>query len=84
MLGSNDIWLISWIAFSNFQVLTSISLDSAIRVAAQWYQSHLGGAARILLITNDKENKRKAIAEGISAETSKISFAVVLASNHWV
>jgi len=53
-------------------------------VAAQWYQSHLGGAARVLLITNDKENKRKAIAEGISAETSKISFAVVLASNHWV
>lgn len=84
MLGSNYIWLISWIACSNFQVLTSISLDSAIRVAAQWYQSHLGGAARILLITNDKENKRKAIAEGISAETSKISFAVVLASNHWV
>ncbi|XP_075655871.1 exosome complex exonuclease RRP44 homolog A [Castanea sativa] len=43
--------------------------DRAIRVAAQWYQSHLGGAARVLLITNDKENKRKAIAEGISAET---------------
>ena len=84
MLGSYDFWLISWIAFSNFQVLTSISLNSAIRVAAQWYQSHLGGAARVLLITNDKENKRKANAEGISAETSKISFAVVLASNHWV
>ncbi|PON82756.1 PIN domain containing protein [Trema orientale] len=43
--------------------------DRAIRVAAQWYQTHLGGAARVLLITNDKDNKRKAIEEGISAET---------------
>ncbi|KAG7968820.1 hypothetical protein I3843_07G001100 [Carya illinoinensis] len=43
--------------------------DRAIRVAAQWYQNHLGGAARVLLITNDRENKRKAIEEGISAET---------------
>jgi hypothetical protein len=58
-------------AFSNFLVLTSVSLNSAIRVAAQWYQSHLGGAAQVLLITNDRENKRKAIEEGISAETSK-------------
>ncbi|XP_068344554.1 exosome complex exonuclease RRP44 homolog A-like [Pyrus communis] len=43
--------------------------DRAIRVAAQWYQSHLAGSAKVLLITNDKENKRKAIEEGISAET---------------
>ncbi|XP_062144128.1 exosome complex exonuclease RRP44 homolog A isoform X2 [Alnus glutinosa] len=42
---------------------------TTIRVAAQWYQSHLGGAAQVLLITNDRENKRKAIEEGISAET---------------
>lgn len=45
-------------------------LVAAIRVAAQWYQTHLGGAARVLLITNDRDNKRKAIEEGISAETS--------------
>jgi exosome complex exonuclease DIS3/RRP44 len=38
-------------------------------VAAQWYQTHLAGSVRILLITNDRENKRKAIEEGISAET---------------
>lgn len=50
-------------------------------MAAQWYQNHLGGAARVLLITNDRENKRKAIEEGISAETSKISFAMVLESH---
>lgn len=43
--------------------------DRAIRVATQWYQSHLGAAARVLLITNDRENKRKATEEGISAET---------------
>ncbi|XP_004287714.1 PREDICTED: exosome complex exonuclease RRP44 [Fragaria vesca subsp. vesca] len=43
--------------------------DRAIRVAAQWYQTHLAGSVRILLLTNDKENKRKAIEEGITAET---------------
>ncbi|XP_008786671.2 exosome complex exonuclease RRP44 homolog A [Phoenix dactylifera] len=43
--------------------------DRAIRVAARWYQSHLGGSTQVLLITNDRENKRKAIEEGLSAET---------------
>uniref|UniRef100_A0A7N0U7U6 Exosome complex exonuclease RRP44 homolog A n=1 Tax=Kalanchoe fedtschenkoi TaxID=63787 RepID=A0A7N0U7U6_KALFE len=43
--------------------------DRAIRVAAQWYQKHLGSATRVLLITNDRENKRKATEEGIIAET---------------
>ncbi|KAI5418865.1 exosome complex exonuclease RRP44 homolog A isoform X1 [Lathyrus oleraceus] len=43
--------------------------DRAIRVATQWYQKHLGGAVKVLLVTNDKENKRKASEEGICAET---------------
>ncbi|KAF3440890.1 hypothetical protein FNV43_RR19176 [Rhamnella rubrinervis] len=43
--------------------------DRAIRVATQWYQTHLGDATPVLLLTNDRENKRKAIEEGISAET---------------
>ncbi|KAG7022441.1 Exosome complex exonuclease RRP44-like A [Cucurbita argyrosperma subsp. argyrosperma] len=43
--------------------------DRAIRVATQWYQNHLGGAARVLLITNDRENRMKAIEEGIYAES---------------
>ncbi|PIA46664.1 hypothetical protein AQUCO_01500303v1 [Aquilegia coerulea] len=43
--------------------------DRAIRVATNWYQRHLGGGTRVLLITNDKENKRKATDEGIFAET---------------
>ncbi|XP_047310159.1 exosome complex exonuclease RRP44 homolog A [Impatiens glandulifera] len=43
--------------------------DRAIRVATQWYQNHLGHSIRVLLITNDRDNKRKAIEEGISAET---------------
>ncbi|XP_057422449.1 exosome complex exonuclease RRP44 homolog A isoform X2 [Lotus japonicus] len=43
--------------------------DRAIRVATQWYQNHLGGAVKVLLITNDRENKRKASEEGICAET---------------
>ncbi|XP_075091255.1 exosome complex exonuclease RRP44 homolog A-like isoform X1 [Nicotiana tabacum] len=43
--------------------------DRAIRVAAKWYHDHLGSAVSVLLITNDRENKKKAIDEGISAET---------------
>ncbi|KAL1817405.1 hypothetical protein DCAR_0521835 [Daucus carota subsp. sativus] len=43
--------------------------DRAIRVATQWYQNHLGSRVQVLLITNDRENKRKATEEGISAET---------------
>ncbi|XP_059644993.1 exosome complex exonuclease RRP44 homolog A [Cornus florida] len=43
--------------------------DRAIRVATQWYHNHLGGATRVLLITNDRENKRKATEDGICAET---------------
>ncbi|PKA52121.1 Ribonuclease II, chloroplastic/mitochondrial [Apostasia shenzhenica] len=40
-----------------------------IRVAAHWYQSHIGGSTKVILITNDRENKKKAIGEGLSAET---------------
>ena len=43
---------------------------SAIRVATLWYQKHLGDTSQVLLVTNDRENKRKAIEDGISAETS--------------
>lgn len=49
-------------------------LISAIRVAAQWYQNHLGAAARVLLITNDRENKRKAIEGGVPAETGIVYY----------
>ncbi|KAL4186407.1 hypothetical protein AMTRI_Chr09g13970 [Amborella trichopoda] len=43
--------------------------DRAIRVATQWYQSHFGDCTRVLLLTNDRENKRKAAEEGIFVET---------------
>ncbi|VAI10157.1 unnamed protein product [Triticum turgidum subsp. durum] len=43
--------------------------DRAIRVAARWYQSHLGDSAKVLLVTNDRDNKRKATEEGLNAET---------------
>lgn len=45
-------------------------------MAARWYQSHLGGNTQVLLITNDKENKRKAIEEGLSAETGSLFFTL--------
>ncbi|KAI3838916.1 hypothetical protein MKX03_002692 [Papaver bracteatum] len=43
--------------------------DRAIRVATDWYQKHLGASVRVLLLTNDRENKKRATAEGIAAET---------------
>ncbi|KAL6523031.1 Exosome complex exonuclease RRP44 A [Orobanche minor] len=43
--------------------------DRAIRVAAQWYRKHLGSQVRILLITNDRENKNKALKDGIPVDT---------------
>lgn len=43
--------------------------DRAIRVATLWYQKHLGDTTKVLLLTNDRENKRKATEEGIFAET---------------
>lgn len=53
-------------------LLLTQSGNTAIRVATQWYQNHLAGSSQVLLITNDRENKRKAIEEGLSAETGKI------------
>ncbi|EPS71662.1 hypothetical protein M569_03096, partial [Genlisea aurea] len=45
--------------------------DRAIRVAAKWYQDHLShsGTADIILITNDRENRNKALENKIHAET---------------
>lgn len=41
---------------------------AAIRVASLWYQHHLG-AAKVLLLTNDMDNRRKAREDGIVCET---------------
>ncbi|KAM7260331.1 hypothetical protein ACFE04_016072 [Oxalis oulophora] len=43
--------------------------DRAIRVATQWYQTHLGAGVHVLLLTNDRENQRKATQDGIHAQT---------------
>ncbi|KAG9492100.1 hypothetical protein GDO78_000557, partial [Eleutherodactylus coqui] len=48
--------------------------DRAIRTAAKWYNKHLKKSAntknlQVLLITNDRANKEKAIQEGIAAFT---------------
>ena len=50
-------------------IQTWLFSNPAIRVAARWYQSHLGGSVKVLLITNDRDNKRKAMEEGLNAET---------------
>lgn len=44
-------------------------------MATQWYQNHLGGGVKVLLITNDKENKKKANEDGIHAETGSFFLA---------
>lgn len=48
--------------------------DRAIRVAAKWYNEHLKRVAadsqlQVILITNDRKNKEKAVQEGIPAFT---------------
>jgi hypothetical protein len=63
-----------WVLFS-FHMFVNIFSDldifslEAIRVATQWYQRHLGRNTKVMLITNDKDNKKKATEEGLSAET---------------
>ncbi|XP_072256312.1 exosome complex exonuclease RRP44 [Pyxicephalus adspersus] len=48
--------------------------DRAIRTAANWYKKHLKKSSKtehlkVLLITNDRRNKEKAVEEGIEAYT---------------
>jgi len=44
--------------------------DRAIRAAASWYAAQLGdGGPRVLLLTNDADNLRKATAAGLAAQT---------------
>ncbi|GMH41507.1 hypothetical protein BSKO_09417 [Bryopsis sp. KO-2023] len=46
--------------------------DRAIRVAAKWYKDKLEGKMEILLVTNDRENRRKAKEEtGLAAYSMK-------------
>uniref|UniRef100_UPI00358E7AF2 exosome complex exonuclease RRP44-like n=1 Tax=Myxine glutinosa TaxID=7769 RepID=UPI00358E7AF2 len=56
--------------------------DRAIRVAAAWYQKHLGPDLHIesLLITNDLQNRDKARADGIRAYTCKKYIKSLLAN----
>lgn len=53
-------------------------------MATQWYQNHLGSRVQVLLITNDRENKRKATEEGISAETGSSSWVTCVVSVNWL
>lgn len=44
--------------------------DRAIRVASKWYGSLLGEEGRkLMLVTNDRANKKFAIAEGLTCMT---------------
>lgn len=47
-------------------------------MASQWYQHHLG-AAKVLLLTNDMDNRRKAREDGIVAETGILISTVLTA-----
>jgi hypothetical protein len=51
----------------------------AIRVATQWYQEHLGPSAKVILLTNDMDNRSKARESGIVSETGTSShFRVIV------
>lgn len=65
-----NLCFVSWNFFSTMYHALTGTCDLAIRVATQWYQKHLGDTTKVLLVTNDRENKRKATEEGIFAETS--------------
>ncbi|KAK6620525.1 hypothetical protein RUM43_010817 [Polyplax serrata] len=41
--------------------------DRAIRVSTIWYSNHLNNAIKVILLTDDKDNKQKALDEGIPA-----------------
>ncbi|KAJ3012471.1 exosome catalytic subunit dis3 [Thoreauomyces humboldtii] len=41
--------------------------DRAIRTAAAWYSEHLGGSPTTVLVTDDADNRRKAVAESLQA-----------------
>ena len=45
--------------------------DRLIRIAAAWYQQHLGDKVSIVLVTNDVDNLTKAKQEGLNAMTMK-------------
>lgn len=44
--------------------------DRAIRTAALWYQTHLSGR-KVLLLSNDAENRRKALEAGLEAVSAR-------------
>ncbi|CAI7867033.1 unnamed protein product, partial [Closterium sp. NIES-54] len=70
--GISSIWaancrLLSRLRGSPTPRLSLTSPLAAIRVAAQWYQQHLGGKVPVMLITDDKANLAKAVAGGTKA-----------------
>lgn len=51
--------------------------DRAIRVAVKWYNEHLkkmqNEEIQVIFLTNDRNNKEKALEEGITAYTCKLN-----------
>lgn len=56
--------------------------DRAIRVAAHWYTQHLKGQAQVLLLTNDAENRRRALSEGLLCLTLRQYVEEVIIKTH--
>lgn len=48
--------------------------DRAIRVSTIWYSNHLNNAIKVILLTDDKDNKQKALDEGIPAFSGRSCF----------
>lgn len=45
--------------------------DRMIRVAALWYNKHLNGKIKVLLLSSDEASKAKAINEGVPTMSCK-------------
>ena len=52
--------------------------DRAIRKAVAWYADHLKDTKiDVVLITNDADNRKQALADGLNAYTSKLPLVLV-------
>ena len=47
--------------------------DRAIRVASAWYTKRIPGV-EIIMLTNDADNRRKALAEGVKAMSVQVCY----------
>ena len=60
--------------------------DRLIRLATKWYTDRLSGTSvRVLLITNDRDNERKARSESLNVSSLETYVGVHISlKQHWI